>query len=242
MNEKERIQEFLNIRHRLKPPLKLESCALIIIDMQEYQVRVDGSIGQLFEKLVPGMLKYYIERTEQLVIPNIKRLLSLFRTNTIPVFFTKFASRRLDGEDLTGGVRAQNQLAKTLIGQPIFPHELESSAEIIPELKPERNDVILVKTTSGTFSSSDLDHQLKNLGIETVIIVGVVTHFCVENTARIAADLGYNVILIDDACAAWSPELHEAALRVMDLFFSHRARSIISKSSLSWITCCTGRR
>ncbi len=219
MTEEEKIQEFLNIRRRLKPPLNRESCALIIIDMQEYQVRGDGSIALLFEKLVPGMLRYYVERTETLVIPNIKRILELFRANTLPVFFTKFASRRLDGEDLTGGVRAQNKLAKTLIGRPIFPHEQESSAEIIPELKPKGNDVILVKTTSGTFSSTDLDHQLKNLGIETVIIVGVVTHFCVENTARIAADLGYNVILIDDACAAWSPKLHKAALRVMDLFF-----------------------
>jgi nicotinamidase-related amidase len=219
MTEEEKIQQFLNIRHRLKPPLNLESCALLVIDMQEYQVRGDGSIGRLFDKLVPGMLKYYVERTEELVIPNIKLVLNLFHENNLPVYFTKFATKRTDGRDLTGGIREQNKLAMNLIGEPIFPHEQEPSASIIPELSPKGSDVVLIKTTSGTFSSTDIDHQLKNLGIETVIIVGVVTHFCVENTARIAADLGYNVIVIDDACAAWSPDLHEAALRVMDLFF-----------------------
>jgi len=52
-----------------------------------------------------------------------------------------------------------------------------------------------------------------------VIITGVVTNFCVENTARIAADLGYNVILIDDACAACLPSLHEAALCNIELMY-----------------------
>ena len=55
--------------------------------------------------------------------------------------------------------------------------------------------------------------------MNTVIIVGVVTHICVENTARIAFDLGFNVFLVDDACAGWSPTLHNAALRAMELFF-----------------------
>jgi nicotinamidase-related amidase len=219
MSEEEKIEQFLNIRHRVKPPLSLESCALIVIDMQEYQVRGDGSIGLLFERLVPGMLNYFVERTKNLAIPNIKRILEIFQTNNLPVYFTKFATRRPDGMDLTGGIKEQNNLAKKLIGKPIFPFEQDFSASIIPELAPKGNDAVIVKTTSGTFSSSDLDHQLKNLGIETVIVVGVVTHFCVENTARIAADLGYNVIVIDDACAAWSPDLHKAALRVMDLFF-----------------------
>ena len=44
---------------------------------------------------------------------------------------------------------------------------------------------------------------------------------CVENTARIASDLGYNVFLVDDACAGWSEELHYSALRAMELLFAH---------------------
>ena len=86
-------------------------------------------------------------------------------------------------------------------------------------MPPKGNDVVLLKTTSGAFSSTDLDHQLKSLGIETVIVTGVVTHMCVENTSRIASDLGYNVFLVDDATAGWSEKLHNAALRAMELIF-----------------------
>ncbi len=50
------------------------------------------------------------------------------------------------------------------------------------------------------------------MGITTLVIGGVVTNVCVETTARDASDLGYGVILVDDACAAHSPEIHEAAL------------------------------
>jgi len=55
--------------------------------------------------------------------------------------------------------------------------------------------------------------------VNTVIIVGIVTHICVENTARIAFDLGFNVFLVDDAYTGWSPTLYNAALRAMELFF-----------------------
>jgi nicotinamidase-related amidase len=57
-----------------------------------------------------------------------------------------------------------------------------------------------------------LARTLQHLGIETLIIGGVATNVCVEATARDAVDLGYQVILVDDACAAYSPESHEASL------------------------------
>ena len=92
-------------------------------------------------------------------------------------------------------------MAEQTIGEHVFPSVDEPSADLIPELVPKGNDVVLLKTTSGTFTSTDLDHQLKSLRVESVLVTGVVTHMCVENTCRIASDLGYNVFLIDDACA-----------------------------------------
>jgi len=110
-------------------------------------------------------------------------------------------------------------LSENLIGKYVFPSIQDPLADIIPELKLEVTDTIILKTTNVTFSSTDLEHQLRNLGINTVVIVGVVAHICVENTARIAFDLGFNVYVVDDACAGWSPTLHDAALRGMELFF-----------------------
>ena len=48
--------------------------------------------------------------------------------------------------------------------------------------------------------------------ITALVVGGVVTNVCVETTARDAADRGYDIVLLDDGCAAFSPEIHEATL------------------------------
>ncbi|NVM56365.1 MAG: cysteine hydrolase, partial [Candidatus Helarchaeota archaeon] len=53
----------------------------------------------------------------------------------------------------------------------------------------------------------------------TVLVTGVVTHFCVESTAREASDYGFTVYILDDCCAGWSPELHEMALKTFELLY-----------------------
>ena len=72
--------------------------------------------------------------------------------------------------------------------------------------------MIINKTTYSSFASTGLDGTLRNLGIETLVIGGVVTNVCVETTARDAADKGYQVILVDDASGAHSPEQQEATM------------------------------
>ena len=219
-SQEDKIEQYLKVRRGLiTQKLDPMSCALIIIDMQEYQVSEDSSVVRLFDKIVPGLLKYFLARVQDKVIPNIIHLLEFFRAHDLPVYFTKFASMRPDRKDYGRNIRAVNEIAENLIKEPIFPDKQDPSASIIPELSPQGNEVIILKGTSGTFSSTDLDHQLRNLGVSMVIITGVVTNFCVENTARIAADLGYNVILIDDACAAWSQSLHDATLRNIQLMY-----------------------
>ncbi|MBY9019870.1 MAG: cysteine hydrolase, partial [Candidatus Lokiarchaeota archaeon] len=51
----------------------------------------------------------------------------------------------------------------------------------------------------------------------TVLVSGVVTNFCVESTAREAGDYGFQVVIVEDCCAAWSPEIHQATLRSFGL-------------------------
>ena len=68
------------------------------------------------------------------------------------------------------------------------------------------------KTTYGTFTSTGLDHALRSMGVDSLVVGGVVTNVCVETTARDAADRGYEVVLVEDGCAAYSPEIHDATL------------------------------
>ncbi|MFX0023963.1 MAG: cysteine hydrolase family protein [Candidatus Hermodarchaeota archaeon] len=219
MDIEEKIDQYLKIKRSLKPPIIPDESALLIIDMQNYQVKDTSPIIEWAEKTVPGLYDYFIKQVDEVVNPNIIRLVEFFRANKIPIFYTKFASFRNDRTDYSNNIRAINEMSENMIGRYIFPSVQDPLADIIPELKPEENDIIVIKTTNGTFSSTDLEHHLRNLGVNTVLIVGVVTHVCVENTARIAFDLGFNVYLVDDACAGWSPSLHSAALKGMELFF-----------------------
>ena len=63
--------------------------------------------------------------------------------------------------------------------------------------------------------STTLDRVLRNLGCDSLVIAGVVTNGCIESTVRDAADLSYNVALVEDACGALSEELHISALRTL---------------------------
>ncbi|MBN2153779.1 MAG: cysteine hydrolase [Candidatus Lokiarchaeota archaeon] len=103
----------------------------------------------------------------------------------------------------------------------MFPSVFNPTSEILPELAPRTEDgeIVLLKTTSCAFSSTDLDHLLRNLHVSTLVICGVVTNMCVEGAARIAADLGFRVVLVDDACAAWSPAVHAASLLSLELLY-----------------------
>ncbi|MFX1380689.1 MAG: cysteine hydrolase family protein [Promethearchaeota archaeon] len=219
MDIEDKIDQYLKIKRAMAPAVNPKESALIIIDMQNYQVKETSPIVEWAENSVPGLYQYFIDQIKDVVNPNIIQIVEFFRANKIPIFYTKFACYRNDRKDYSNNIRVINELSEKMIGKYIFPSVQDPLANIIPELKPEEEDIIIIKTTNGTFSSTDLEHQLRNLNVNTVIIVGVVSHICVENTARIAFDLGFNVFLVGDACAGWSPSLHSAALRGMELFF-----------------------
>jgi nicotinamidase-related amidase len=71
------------------------------------------------------------------------------------------------------------------------------------------------------FANTDLDLQLKQRGIEKIIVVGMVANTCIEATARCAAELGYHVTLVRDATAAFSPEAMHAAHEINGPTFAH---------------------
>jgi nicotinamidase-related amidase len=71
------------------------------------------------------------------------------------------------------------------------------------------------------FASTDLDFQLKQRGIERIIVVGMLANTCVEATARCGAELGYHVTLVRDATAAFSSEAMHAAHEINGPTFAH---------------------
>jgi nicotinamidase-related amidase len=84
--------------------------------------------------------------------------------------------------------------------------------EIIPELQPQAADVVLHKLTASGFIGTSLDGMLRSFGIQNIVLTGAATHACVEATARTGADLGYRIVLVDDACLDQSPLWHEMTM------------------------------
>ncbi len=80
-------------------------------------------------------------------------------------------------------------------------HRLDPNADgwsIFPEVEPQAQEPIFVKGWCDAFFNTDLDQQCKSLNIETLVIAGCMTQFCIDTTCRRALALGYNVILLED--------------------------------------------
>jgi nicotinamidase-related amidase len=185
--------------------LKRKNSALLVVDMQYLDAHKDYGIFLNARKKGAGeAMGYYRDRLE-LIVPNIARLQKAFRRKRMEVIQTKIASLTLDGRDRSKGHRDKG----------IFAPKGSKDAEILKELRPMENEIVLPKTASGVFNSTAIDQILRNLGVENLVVTGVVTNNCVENAVRDACDRGFAVILVEDGCAAVTEELHLAALRAM---------------------------
>lgn len=217
MNEK--IDSQYKFFQRQIKDIQPKRTTLIVVDMQKYQVQKDFIAYKAMNTVTPGILDYFVSEVEKKVTPNLRKLINFCHEVEVPVIYTKYSSFMPDGSDLPKGVKNLNNLAKELLGDVAFPHISHPSSDIINELKPEDRDFVLQKNTSGTFISTRLDSFLINMDIETVLVSGVVTNFCVHSTAREAADYGFQVVIVEDCCAAWTSEIHQATLKSFGLIY-----------------------
>ena len=215
----EKINTFYKFIQGRKFDINPKTCALIIVDMQKYQVQKDYIAYKSMEKLSPGILDYFVQEVETKVTPNLQKIIKFCHEVDIPLIYTKFSSFMPDGSDFSKTLKFINDISKNLLGEVAFPYISHPSSDIIDELKLEERDFVLQKNTSGTFISTRLDSFLRNMDIETVLVTGVVTNFCVHSTAREASDYGFQVVIVEDCCAAWSQDIHQATLKSFGLLY-----------------------
>jgi len=219
MSDHDKILEIIRLKDQTPIVLDPRKTALLVIDMQRYFVSPHYPLMQTFEKLVPGVTAGYCERVNATVIPNIGRLQACFRAQRLPVIYTAIGCCLPDGQDLNRMWKDLDRLSLEVSGQRMFPQVDEPSWQIDDSLAPLSGELVLNKTSSGTLNSTMLDQTLRNMGIESLIVSGVTTDVCVETTARDAADRGFQVIVVEDACTAFSEDLHRAALQAFSLAF-----------------------
>ncbi|MBL8381737.1 MAG: cysteine hydrolase [Burkholderiales bacterium] len=178
--------------------------ALVVVDMQYATGARDGALGRRLAAQGSTVAEYRFARIERLVVPNALRLLAAWRRARLRVLYVTVGAQLPDCSDAPAHMR------KLFLELQNFAGSREH--EIIDALKPERGEAVVNKTSNGAFATSGIDSVLRAWGCDQLYLLGVSTNMCVDSTAREAADRGYAVTLIEDACATTQPALHEATM------------------------------
>lgn len=162
---------------------------------------VDAQNAEISDEIRAAHPDFYHHLRGQ-ALPAMRRLLEGARARKAEVIYTVIESMTLDGRDRSLDHKLSNMHIPK--GSPL--------ARVIDEVAPQGDEMVVPKTSSGVFNSTNMDYLLRNLGIENVIVAGFVTDQCVDMAIRDGADRGYYMICAHDACASYSQPRHAAAL------------------------------
>jgi len=195
--------------------LQPDETALLVIDIQNtYVERPDRSKLSAAEQARYDAWTPFHERMNTKVIPRTADLLTRFRKNGIECLFARIACQTEDGRD-----RSLSQ-KKPGWNNLLLPKNQHPS-QLVPELSPQGDEIVVTKTTDSALTGTNLRLILHNLGIRNVVCCGIFTDQCVSSTVRSLADESYNVMVIEDCCAAGSDELHRKELEIINMIYCH---------------------
>jgi nicotinamidase-related amidase len=188
-----------------EPGLSAADTALLIVDMQHYAADPQRGLGRRAqEKGLGPEFSYYFSEVQR-IIPVIARLMEFCRAAGLEVVHLISQGRTTDGRDLSREYKKRRVL--TTRDAP--------DGEVLPQVFPAADDIVIAKTVAGGFAGTSLDATLRSMGVRSLVIAGVATNQCVESTVREASHLGYDVILVADGCATYRPEWQRFSLESM---------------------------
>ncbi len=152
------------------------------------------------------------ERMRRLVIPATRDLQARFRRQKIDVLHARIACLLADGRD-----RSLSQ-KKPGWNYLLLPRESDAS-QIVPELAPQPGEMVFTKTTDSALTGTNLRLVLQNMGVKHVVLTGIFTDQCVSSTVRSLADESFNVVVVEDCCAAGTDELHQRELEIINMIY-----------------------
>ena len=173
-------------------PIQPKRTALLLVDVQNWVVNdQQAEVRPEFDAAVRAT-----------ALPNMIRLVEASRSAGVEVLFTVMENLTRDGRD--------RSLDYKLSGISIEKGSWD--AKVLDAVAPAEDEMVLPKTSSSVFNSTNIDYLLRNLGVEELVVVGFLTDQCIDHTVKDAADRGYYVTCIRDACMANTQARHEAAL------------------------------
>ncbi|MFC3615320.1 isochorismatase family cysteine hydrolase [Lutimaribacter marinistellae] len=184
-------------------PLVPDQSALLFIDVQNFSAERDGAE---FKGLSPndfeGKYGWYFDQLDSRVIPNMQAIQKAARAAAVEVMYTTIESLTLDGRD--------RSLDYKITGFNVPKGSWDG--KVIDRIAPEVDEIVLPKSSSSVFVSTNIDYILRNLGVRQLVLAGLITDQCVESAIRDACDLGYLVTQVTDACLTYSQERHNNSL------------------------------
>ncbi len=197
-------------------PVEIPYTTLLFVDVQNFcAVREGGEFKGLSPEEFETKHGYYMRQMEQKVIPNMQRLQAGCRKAGIEVMYTLIRNLTKDGRD--------RSLDYKITGFSVPPGSWDG--EVIDAIKPGPDEIVIPKTSSNVFVSTNIHYVLRNLDTRYLVISGVVTDQCVEGAIRDGCDLGYLVTQITDACATATQERHDFSLRAIKGYCRQRTTS-----------------
>ena len=207
-------------------PMSRERAALGVIDMQHYCIGAREHLAHTVQRHSRELHEEYAKRVG-CVIGNIGNLLAAFRKSNRRVFYTRHGIQMPDAGDLVERRRNRERIALAATGGRSGHMAVRGTPgyEIIPELAPLPDELVLDKNTSSAFHSTPIDLLLRNMKVDTVILTGIASDQCVFTTALDAADRGFHVIIAADACANLDPGSAEAVQILFGRVFGYVMRT-----------------
>ncbi len=189
--------------------------ALLVIDMQHvfitrpvYENPTDA------EKKEAERWEQFYKAIDEVVVPNNARIIKTFREKGMEVTYAKIQCQKQNGSDRSLDHKATGY--NELLLPPGTP-----SAEIVPELAPLPDEIVVTKTTDSALTGTPLRLWFQNMGIDTVVCTGVLTDQCVSCTVRSLADESFKVWLIEDACRASTQKIQDNELEILNNIYCH---------------------
>ncbi|MED4923975.1 cysteine hydrolase [Anoxybacillus geothermalis] len=182
--------------------------AVLVVDVQNDFCHPKGAFGLKGADL--SMVKE--------MMPNLKRLLQSARNpmHRVPVIFIQTIHEPwTDSETWSFRIKGNsgNICRKDSWGSDFF------------KVAPQPDEAVVVKHRYSAFIHTRLDSVLRTLKIKTLVLTGVSTNVCVESTARDGFMLDYDIVFLEDCCAAYSRKAHEMTLENIQNYFGTVAHS-----------------
>ncbi|PJF08539.1 isochorismatase family cysteine hydrolase [Pseudorhodobacter sp. MZDSW-24AT] len=184
-------------------PIVPARAALLFIDVQNFSCHPDGGEWAMMPPAERAAKRdSFLAHLQSEVIPRMQRLQKAAREAGLEVLYTTIESLTLDGRD--------RSLDYKISGFNVPKGSWDG--KVLDAIAPQGDEIVLPKSSSSVFVSTHIDYILRNLGVQQLIISGVLTDQCVESAIRDACDLGYLVTQVTDACATFGEARQAASL------------------------------